>query len=180
MSFAVLRSVGKNCLYGSRASSYSCSLLLNRAISSKHISVKCNALENNHRQFHFSKSPLILKAPTTDQLSTVRASSSGDHVKLWTAERFLSAALLGIIPVAVVFPTPAVETLLALSLTVHSHWGIEAIVHDYVRPAWFGNVIPKLAVAGVFGLSATTFGCLAYFIQTDVGLINAVQMLFSL
>ncbi|KAA0196334.1 hypothetical protein HAZT_HAZT006904 [Hyalella azteca] len=114
------------------------------------------------------------------QHTVVRSSSSGDHVKLWTAERVLSAVLLGAIPAAIAMPTPAVETFLALSLTVHSHWGIEALVHDYVRPSMFGNVIPRLSIAAVYGLSMMTFGSLCYFIYTDVGLINAVSIFWKL
>ncbi|KAF2367223.1 hypothetical protein FHG87_002027 [Trinorchestia longiramus] len=122
----------------------------------------------------------LLAPASSTQHSIVRSSSSGDHVKLWTAERVLSAVLLGAIPAAIVMPTPGVETFLALSLTVHSHWGIEALVHDYVRPAMFGDVIPKLSVAAVYALSVVTFGSLCYFIYTDVGLINAVSMLWKL
>jgi len=117
----------------------------------------------------------------TSPLSTVSVrSSSGDHVKLWTAERALSAVLLGVIPAAVVMPTPAMETLLALSLTVHSHWGVEAIVHDYIRPSVFGNVIPKVSIVLVQFLSMMTFGGLCYFIYADVGIVNAVSMLWKL
>lgn len=58
--------------------------------------------------------------------------------------------------------------------------GIEAIVVDYVRPSVFGAVIPKLAVAAVYGLSAMTLGGLMYFIYADVGLVTAIKMLWRL
>ncbi|XP_066963288.1 succinate dehydrogenase [ubiquinone] cytochrome b small subunit, mitochondrial isoform X1 [Macrobrachium rosenbergii] len=103
-----------------------------------------------------------------------------DHVLHWTAERILSGILMGAIPLAVAFPSPAVEYFLALSMTLHSHWGIEAIVVDYVRPSVFGKVIPKLAVGAVYGLSFLTLGGLCYFIYTDVGIINAVKLLWKL
>jgi len=111
---------------------------------------------------------------------TAARHSSGDHVKLWTAERVLSVGLLAAIPAAVVMPTPAVETVLALSLTLHSHWGVEALVHDYIRPSVFGAWIPRLSVALVYGISAATFAGLCYFVWTDVGIVNAVAMLWRL
>lgn len=58
--------------------------------------------------------------------------------------------------------------------------GIEAIVVDYVRPSIFGKVIPKLAVGAVYALSFFTLGGLCYFIYTDVGIINAVKLLWKL
>jgi len=134
----------------------------------------------NHNTLSFkskSQNQEIIKAA---QVGSVRSCATGDHVKLWTAERALSAALLGVIPAAVLMPTPAMETLMALSLTLHSHWGVEAIVHDYIRPSVFGNVIPKLSVVFVQFLSIMTFGSLCFFIYSDVGLINAVGMLWQL
>lgn len=139
---------------------------------------------SNKQPLHTLSSPnntVVSKLPAkTPQISLIRCSSGGNHVRLWTAERALSVALLGVIPLAVVYPTPAVETLLALSMTLHSHWGIEALVHDYVRPSVFGKYIPMLAEWSVYTLSIVTFGSLCYFINFDVGLINAVHMLWSL
>jgi len=122
---------------------------------------------------HFSVSGVTRAAPEVEQ-------AGHDHVMHWTAERILSVVLIGAIPAAVAIPHPAMEYLLALSMTVHSHWGVEAIVVDYVRPSLFGKVIPKLAVAAVYGLSFLTLGGLCYFIYTDVGIINAVKLLWKL
>jgi len=121
---------------------------------------------------HFSVSPVTKAAPEIEQ-------AGHDHVLHWTAERALSVVLMGAIPVAVVFPTPAAEYFLALAMTVHSHWGVEAIVVDYIRPSVFGNIIPKLAVAAVYALSFFTLGGLCYFTYTDVGIINAVKLLWK-
>ncbi|KAL7645407.1 UNVERIFIED_CONTAM: hypothetical protein RMT77_003793 [Armadillidium vulgare] len=103
-----------------------------------------------------------------------------NHVMHWNAERILSLALLGTIPSAFVISNPVTEYLLAFLLTVHAHWGIEAIVCDYVRSSVFGNFIPKFAMALVYGLSSLTLGGLIYFIYTDVGIINAVKLLWKL
>lgn len=48
--------------------------------------------------------------------------ASGSHDKLWTAERALSAGLLGILPIAFVFPSQAADALLATTIMVHSYW----------------------------------------------------------
>ena len=67
-------------------------------------------------------------------------------------------------------------------LVLHSHWGVEAIVVDYIRPSLFGGstVIPNLAQALVWALSAFTLGALYYFNYTDIGLVNAIKMLWKL
>ncbi|XP_076040764.1 succinate dehydrogenase, subunit D [Oratosquilla oratoria] len=121
----------------------------------------------------FNTSPASKAAPEIEQ-------AGHDHVNHWNAERVMSVILMGVIPAAVVFPSPSLEYLMALSITVHSHWGIEAIVVDYVRPSIFGKVIPKIAVAAVYALSVVTLGGLCYFIYTDVGIVNAVKMLWRL
>jgi len=146
------------------------------ALASSRLSVRafaCAPLTSSQK----TAKPLLERKPLT---VTPARLSSGDHVRLWTAERALTVGLLAVIPAAVLMPTPAIETALALSLTVHSHWGVEALVHDYIRPAIFGKWFPKLSIALVYGLSAMTFAGLCYFVWTDVGLVNAVAMLWRL
>lgn len=60
--------------------------------------------------------------------------------------------------------------------------GIEAIVVDYIRPALFGGstTIPNIAQGLVWALSAVTLGGLYYFNYTDVGVVNAIKMLWKL
>ncbi|XP_059477226.1 succinate dehydrogenase [ubiquinone] cytochrome b small subunit, mitochondrial [Neocloeon triangulifer] len=107
-------------------------------------------------------------------------SAGGDHVALWTAERVLSVGLLGIIPAAFIVPSATMDYLLAVSLVMHSHWGIEASVIDYIRPNIFGPVIPKVAIAALYGVSIAALGGLIYFTYGDVGLVNAVKMFWKL
>jgi len=107
-------------------------------------------------------------------------SATGDHVTLWTAEKIVSGVLVAVVPLAFIFPSAILDYLLAFSITIHSHWGIEAIVLDYVRPSIFGPVIPKISIAAVYALSALTLGGLFYFIYTDVGIVNAIKMLWKL
>ena len=58
---------------------------------------------------------------------------------------------------------------------------MEAIVVDYIRPSLFGGntVIPNIAQGLVWALSAFTLGGLYYFNYTDVGIVNAIKMLWS-
>ncbi len=60
--------------------------------------------------------------------------------------------------------------------------GLEAIAVDYVQPVRVGGstLIPKLAVGAVWALSAFTLGALYYFNYTDVGIVHAIKMLWSL
>jgi len=122
----------------------------------------------------------LLPSKLSLQVQPSRLSSSGDHVALWTAEKVVSGVLLPVIPLALMFPTPALDYLMAFAITIHSHWGIEAIVVDYIRESVFGPVIPKLGVALVYALSAATLGGLFYFTYSDVGLSNAIRMLWKL
>ncbi|CAL1279763.1 unnamed protein product [Larinioides sclopetarius] len=117
---------------------------------------------------------------TSQSISAAAQAHDHSHSKIWTAERFLSASLLGILPAAVAFPNPVLDYALALSLTVHVHWGIEAIAVDYARPSVVGAVLSKAAVGAVYALSVFTLGGLFYFNYTDVGLGQAIRMLWKL
>ncbi|GFT74186.1 succinate dehydrogenase cytochrome b small subunit, mitochondrial [Nephila pilipes] len=117
---------------------------------------------------------------TAQSVCAAAAAHDHSHSRIWTAERFLSAALVGILPAAIAFPNPVLDYALALSMTVHVHWGIEAIVVDYVRPSVVGATLSKVAVAAVYGLSVFTLGGLFYFNYTDVGFSQAIRMLWKL
>lgn len=114
-------------------------------------------------------------------LSAPRQSAAGsDHSKLWTAERALSAALLPLLPAAIAFPSQILDSLLAISIVMHAHWGLEAVVTDYVRPILFGNTIPTLAHYLLIVYSALVLGGLLYFNFTDVGIGKAVRGFWAL
>lgn len=116
------------------------------------------------------------------EFSTTAVQRSGDHVKLWTAERVVSAVMIPGFIGPFLYTTPATDALLCTLSVLHSHWGVEAIVVDYIRPSLFGGstVIPNIAQALVWALSAFTLGALYYFNYTDVGLVNAIKMLWKL
>jgi len=108
--------------------------------------------------------------------------SSGDHVRMWTAERLVSLAQVPAILVPFALTTPLTDALFCTLAVLHSHWGIEAIVVDYIRPSLFNGstVIPNIAVGLVWALSAFTLGALYYFAYTDVGIVNSIKMLWKL
>lgn len=127
-------------------------------------------------------SPASMLPVTNFSTTLAKKSSHGDHVKMWTAEKIVSAAQLPICIVPFMYTTPLSDAVFCTLAILHSHWGIEAIVVDYIRPSLFGGstVIPNICVSLVWALSAFTLGALYYFNYTDVGLINAIKMLWRL
>lgn len=114
-------------------------------------------------------------------LTAARQSAAGSsHAGLWTLERAISVAILGILPAALAFPSKTLDTLLAVSLVMHAHWGLEAIVIDYVRPVLFGSFIPKIAPLLVVAYSAALLGGLLYFIYTDIGIAQTVRKFWAI
>jgi len=126
--------------------------------------------------------------PATQQLPSLTFAtsqpkkSSGDHVKMWSAERVVSAAQVPAVILPFLHTTPITDAVFCTLAVLHSHWGIEAIVVDYIRPVLFGGstTIPNICVALVWVLSAFTLGGLYYFAYTDVGIVNAIKMLWRL
>lgn len=125
---------------------------------------------------------MLQKSFPIRQISTtaVRKSASGNYATLWTVERAVSAALLALLPAALIIPSKTLDTLLAISVVMHAHWGIEACVVDYVRPIIFGNLIPKIAPYSVVAFSALLLGGLLYFISTDIGISQAVRKFWAI
>ncbi|CAK9300569.1 unnamed protein product [Gordionus sp. m RMFG-2023] len=101
----------------------------------------------------------------------------------WSIERYLVMALYGIFPASYFISHPCMDYLLASSIVLHGHWGMEVVMSDYVdrwdrynRYNFFG----KMANMSVLSVSATTLGLLFYFNYTDVGLIKAISLLWHL
>lgn len=109
-----------------------------------------------------------------------KSAAGGSHAGLWTAERAVSVALLGLLPAAIACPSKTLDTLLAISVVMHAHWGIEACVIDYVRPVIFGSFIPKIAPVFVIAYSALLLGGLLYFINTDIGIGQTVRKFWAI
>lgn len=121
--------------------------------------------------------PLLSKRIVSARSLLSTSSTAHDHTKLWVAEKVVSAALLAVIPAAFILPSKAMDHALALSLVVHIHWGLEAIVTDYVRASLFGPVIPKLSIGALYLVSIAALAGLLYLNYSDVGLTTAVRMI---
>ncbi|XP_065214227.1 succinate dehydrogenase [ubiquinone] cytochrome b small subunit, mitochondrial-like [Planococcus citri] len=81
---------------------------------------------------------------SNNSVSRVPSYKNKDHGNVWLWERFVAVGLLGVIPfVADKSMDRAIEYVAAILLTVHLHWGLEAICVDYLRPSVVGNFIPR-------------------------------------
>lgn len=113
-------------------------------------------------------------------VSPIRQSAAGNHVALWQAERLLSIGMLAIVPISLIAPSQAADYLVAVSLVMHSHWGLEAIVTDYVRESVFGSVLPKAAHGLLLLFSAVTLAGLMLMAYNDQGLGKSVRKIWAL
>jgi len=164
-------------------------VLANRALLARQLSTQSMNWWKGDTQrllstFNDKRAHVICSGQQTSMPVISRLSSSAavdhkghNHSKLWSIERYLSIGLLGVIPASFMVSFAPMDYLLALSLVIHVHWGVEAIVVDYVRPSVFGRVIPKLAVAYLYVLSILALSGLFYFNYTDVGITQAIRMI---
>jgi len=121
----------------------------------------------------------VVKLPKTVSLELVRRSSSSVSSASsthWKVERILSVVLLGLIPAALVLENNILDYALAASLVLHSHWGLECIITDYVH----GPTMPKMALGLLYVVSALTLSGLFYLNYKDIGLTKAVKKIWSL
>lgn len=145
------------------------------------------ACQANKATGHALKSALPSRSqvlqPSSEVHTTAVSKMSGtDHVRLWTAERLVSLGQIPAFVGPIVYTTPLTDAIFCTALVLHSHWGIEAIVVDYIRPSLFGGktFIPNICQGLVWALSAFTLGGLYYFNYIDVGLVNAIKMLWGI
>ncbi|XP_046593270.1 succinate dehydrogenase [ubiquinone] cytochrome b small subunit, mitochondrial isoform X1 [Neodiprion lecontei] len=104
---------------------------------------------------------------------------TGDHVRLWQAERVTSAILIGLLPACILLENPFVDVTLSVFMVMHSHWGLEAIVIDYARPIVVGNIVPKIAHFALNLFSAATLAGLLLLIYNGPGLGKTVKNLWT-
>lgn len=110
----------------------------------------------------------------------MRQSASGNHVVLWQAERALSVGMLGLIPASFIISSQATDYLVSLALVMHFHWGLEAIVTDYVRESLFGKFVPKAAHGLLLLFSAATLAGLFTMAYKDQGLTKVVKKIWAI
>ncbi|XP_043937022.1 succinate dehydrogenase [ubiquinone] cytochrome b small subunit, mitochondrial [Protopterus annectens] len=94
----------------------------------------------------------------------------------WRNEKALTVVLFSLFPAAFICPGPVVNYSLSAVIALHSYWGLENIITDYVH----GSATFKMAKVAILALSATTFAGLCYFNYSDVGICKAVAMLWSI
>jgi succinate dehydrogenase (ubiquinone) membrane anchor subunit len=94
----------------------------------------------------------------------------------WNAERYLSLALLGIIPAALIMENQVGDFVLASSLILHSWWGLNQIVTDYLH----GPTLPKIGFGVLTATCLVALVGMLYFNYADMGLAKALKKLWSL
>ena len=110
-----------------------------------------------------------------NRTSTTNAPSHNASLQ-WNVERALAVGLLAIIPASLILETSVTDYLLAASLTLHAHWGLESILTDYIH----GRTLPKIVFATLYVVSALVFAGLCYFNFNDIGLTKAVKKIWAL
>lgn len=98
-----------------------------------------------------------------------------DEVHHWTNERYVAIALVPIIPAALAFPHPVLDTALVSAMCLHTHWRLSGVVQDYIH----GDVLPRIGRVAVIILSVCAFGSLCYFNYTDIGFARAVRLIYT-
>ncbi|BES98720.1 succinate dehydrogenase [Nesidiocoris tenuis] len=116
----------------------------------------------------------------TPAVSSRGAHDAHDHSKIWTLERLLSIALMPIVPLGVLYPNILFDLLISVATTMHVHWGVEAVVVDYVRPIIFGKLIPKLALGVVYAFSVVLLIGLLNLTFRGQGVGNSINTLWSM
>lgn len=121
----------------------------------------------------------FLNAIRNFKTSPVCLSATSDHSKLWVMEKITSLALVPLIPLGLIMPNKIIDSILAVLLVAHMHWGLETIAVDYCRARVVGEFLAKLSVVSVYVLSiATLAGC--FFLISQEGLAYTVRKIWSI
>ena len=107
------------------------------------------------------------------------SAEGGNHATIWNIERGLILAMMGIIPAAFISPSQTMDSLLAVAIVIHQHWGLEAMVVDYIRPSVLGPLLPKVAHFSLYLFSVAVTGGLFYLIYNDIGIAESIKKLWS-
>ncbi|XP_026332939.1 succinate dehydrogenase [ubiquinone] cytochrome b small subunit, mitochondrial isoform X2 [Hyposmocoma kahamanoa] len=107
------------------------------------------------------------------------AEHAHDHSRLWVIERAVTAVMLGAIPAALIMPNKILDSVVAILITAHSFWGLEAMVVEYLRVLVVGEVVPKIAMAIVYILMVLQLGGLFYLIFNGGGMANSFWKMWT-
>lgn len=106
------------------------------------------------------------------------AEKKGNHMMLasthWKLERIVAISLLGIIPGALIAPGPVMDCLLSTTFLLHSHWGIDAVLQDYIAKfiPWIQKVWLVISIIAMSGL--------IHFNYNDIGISKAILLLWNI
>ncbi|CAF0927455.1 unnamed protein product [Rotaria sordida] len=98
--------------------------------------------------------------------------TGSEHYKI---ERIVALVMLAIIPGSFVFNSVFMNYLLAVSIVIHAHWGMDAVLIDYCprKALPLANIIRYV-------LTTIAFVGLCYFNYNDMGLIKALKTLWTM
>ncbi|VDN30613.1 unnamed protein product [Gongylonema pulchrum] len=104
-----------------------------------------------------------------------------DHSTMFKIEKYFSAGMLPLLPAAYFIHGSTMDTILAVVITLHVHWGLHGVLSDYGRPFVLGPALAKI-VQGPFSylLSICLLAGLLHFNTYDVGITKAFEMVWSL
>ncbi|KAL3994346.1 CybS family protein [Acanthocheilonema viteae] len=104
-----------------------------------------------------------------------------DHSTMFKIEKYFSAAMLPLLPAAYFVHGPAMDTALAIAITLHVHWGLHGVLSDYGRAYVLGPTAAKIVQGPVsYILSICLLAGLLHFNSNDVGITKAFEMVWSL
>ncbi|KAJ8714242.1 hypothetical protein PYW08_007862 [Mythimna loreyi] len=122
----------------------------------------------------------IINSVRSLRTTPVMSGTPHDHSKLWVIEKGVAVALVPLVPLGLLLPNKLFDAALAILITAHSFWGLEAIAIDYVRPSVVGPILPKIALGLVYLICIATLGGLFYIISHDVGIGNMIRQIWSI
>lgn len=102
-----------------------------------------------------------------------------DYVNHWKMDRLVSIALLPLVPWAFLTDSVLANYLLILTMGAHTHWGMESVVVDYMRPRVVGKAGYYISLAAIYALSFATFAGLLYLNYSQLPPTKAIKKLWS-
>ncbi|KAK2176256.1 hypothetical protein NP493_669g01014 [Ridgeia piscesae] len=120
------------------------------------------------------KSTLMVTQPKQKRLYGPELGGHSD-TGMWRNERIAAIALIPLIPAGILVPSMPMDFILSAALVLHCHWRLSGVCEDYIH----GELLPKIHQPFVLVMSILAFGSLCYLNYSDVGLGNAVRMLYS-
>ncbi|KAF2900376.1 hypothetical protein ILUMI_05799 [Ignelater luminosus] len=162
-----------------KAQGYSCILRCSPVAFKNTNYVSLPQLPNRTSSSLVQKTPILLQSKILTNPVMRCMSEGGDHRMKWTIERLISVGLIGLLPLTIATPNPILDNVTAVAVTLHIHWGIEAMAEDYLRPIVVGNAISKAALIAVYIVSTVTLGGLLYFNYTDIGIGKVIRKFWA-